>query len=97
VNPTDVVSTGLMVIGAGVLVLASVGSAWPRSAYVRLHYLSMAGVLGAPVVLLGVLLRDPRDWFKLLVIIVLLAGTSPAAAAATARAVTRLGEPESGS
>jgi cob(I)alamin adenosyltransferase len=44
-----------------------------------------------------VLLRDPGDWFKLLVIIVLLAGTSPAAAAATARAVTRRGEPESGS
>jgi len=42
--------------------------------------------------------RDPGDWFKLLLIMVLLAGTSPVAAAATARAVARGGEkPETGS
>jgi monovalent cation/proton antiporter MnhG/PhaG subunit len=96
VSPTDAVSTGLMALGAGVLVLGSIGSAWPRNAYVRLHYLSMSGVLGAPVVLLGAVVRDPGDWFKLLVISVLLAGTSPVAAVATARAVTRRGG-ESGS
>jgi multisubunit Na+/H+ antiporter MnhG subunit len=50
------------------------------------------------VVLLGAVVRDPGDWFKLLLILVLLAGTSPVAAAATARAVTRAGEePETGS
>jgi multisubunit Na+/H+ antiporter MnhG subunit len=55
-------------------------------------------VLGAPLVLLGVLVRNPGDWFKLLLILVLLAGTSPVAAAATARAVMRRGEaPETGS
>lgn len=97
-SPADVVSTGLMAVGAGVLVLASVGSAWPRNTFVRLHYLSLSGVLGAPVVLLGAVVRDPGDWFKLLLILVLLAGTSPVAAAATARAVTRAGEePETGS
>jgi multisubunit Na+/H+ antiporter MnhG subunit len=92
VSPTDAVSTGLITIGAGVLVLASVGSAWPRNTFVRLHYLSLSGVLGAPVVLIGVLVRDPGDWFKLLLIMVLLAGTSPVAASATARAVARGGE-----
>jgi multisubunit Na+/H+ antiporter MnhG subunit len=98
VSPTDAVSTGLISIGAGVLVLASVGSAWPRNTFVRLHYLSLSGVLGAPVVLIGVVVRDPGDWFKLLLIMVLLAGTSPVAAAATARAVARGGEkPETGS
>jgi multicomponent Na+:H+ antiporter subunit G len=98
VSVTEAVSTALMGLGAVVLVLASVGSAWPRSALVRLHYLSLSGVLGAPLVLLGVLVRDPADWFKLLLIVVLLAATSPVAAAATARAVTRRGEePETGS
>jgi multisubunit Na+/H+ antiporter MnhG subunit len=92
VSPADVVSTALMSLGALVLVLGSVGAAWPRSALVRLHYLSLSGVLGAPLVLLGVLVRDPGDWFKLLLILVLLAGTSPVATAATARAVTRRGE-----
>ena len=43
-----------------------------------------------PLVLLGIVVRDPADWFKLLVILVLLAGTSPAASAATARALTRV-------
>jgi monovalent cation/proton antiporter MnhG/PhaG subunit len=98
VSLADVVSTALMALGGLVLVLASVGSAWSRSALVRLHYLSLSGVLGAPLVLLGVLVRDPADWFKLLLILLLLAATSPVAAAATARAVTRRGgEPETGS
>jgi monovalent cation/proton antiporter MnhG/PhaG subunit len=98
VSPTNVLATGLMGVGTLVLVLASVGVAWPRSAWVRLHYLGLSGVLGAPLVLLGVVVRNPGDWFKLLLILVLLAGTSPVAAAATARAVMRRGEaPETGS
>jgi multicomponent Na+:H+ antiporter subunit G len=92
VSPTDAVSTVLMALGALVLVLASIGAAWPRSAFVRLHYLSLSGVAGAPLLLLGVLVRDPADWFKLLLILGLLAATSPVAAAATARAVSRRGE-----
>lgn len=91
-SATDVLSTAVMSLGAAMLVLASVGSAWPRSAFVRLHYLSLSGVLGAPLVLLGVLVRYPGNWFKLLLILLLLAATSPVAAAATARAVARLGE-----
>jgi multisubunit Na+/H+ antiporter MnhG subunit len=98
VNPSDALSTGLMSLGALVLVLASVGAAVPRSAFVRLHYLSLSAMLGAPLVVLGVLVRDHADWFKLLLIVSLLAGTSPVAGAATARAVTRRGEgPETGS
>jgi multicomponent Na+:H+ antiporter subunit G len=92
VSLVDAGSTALIALGALVLVLAAVGSAWPPSALVRLHYLSLSGVLGAPLVLLGVLVRDPADWFKLLLILVLLAATSPVAAAATARAVSRRGE-----
>jgi multisubunit Na+/H+ antiporter MnhG subunit len=98
VSPANVLSTGLMTLGSLVLVLASVGAAWPRSALVRLHYLSLSGVLGAPLLLLGILVRDPADWFKLLLILVLLAGTSPVAAAATARPLARRAEaPEPGS
>ena len=88
-SPTDVVSTALMALGTLVLVLASVGSALPPAPFVRLHYLSLATLLGAPLVMLGVLVRDPADWFKLVLIVVLLVGTSPVATSATARAVTR--------
>jgi len=56
---------------------------------VRLHYLGLATMVGAPLVVLGILVLDPADWFKLLVILVLVTGTSPAASAATARALTR--------
>jgi multisubunit Na+/H+ antiporter MnhG subunit len=92
VSPAEVLSTGLLSLGALVLVLASVGAAVPRSAFVRLHYLSLSAVLGAPLVVLGVLVRDPGDWFKLLLIVALLVGTSPVAGAATARAIARRGE-----
>jgi len=80
-----------MVIGTAVLVVASVGASLPRSALVRLHYLSMASMAGAPLVLLGVLVRDPADWFKLVVVTVLLVASSPMASAATARAISRGG------
>jgi hypothetical protein len=43
------------------------------------------------VLILGVLLHDPADWFKLLLIASLLAGTSPVTGAATARALARRG------
>jgi multisubunit Na+/H+ antiporter MnhG subunit len=92
VNLADAVSTVLMAIGTVVLVVASVGASLPRSALVRLHYLGMASMAGAPLVLLGVLVRDPADWFKLLVVTVLLVASSPMASAATARAISR-GEP----
>jgi monovalent cation/proton antiporter MnhG/PhaG subunit len=97
-SPAHLLSTALMSLGAMVLVLASVGAAAPRSAFVRLHYASLSAMLGAPLVLLGVIVRDPGDWFKLLLIVALLAGTSPVAGAATARAITRRGAgPETGS
>jgi multisubunit Na+/H+ antiporter MnhG subunit len=90
VNVADVASGVLVAVGTLVLVLAGIGSALPRSPFVRLHYVSLATMFGAPLVLLGIVVRDPADWFKLLVILVLLAGTSPAASAATARALTRV-------
>jgi multisubunit Na+/H+ antiporter MnhG subunit len=86
---SDAISTALLALGALALVLAGVGSALPRSPFVRLHYLNLATTVGAPVVVLGALVRDPADWFKLLVIVVLLLATSPAASAATARALVR--------
>jgi multisubunit Na+/H+ antiporter MnhG subunit len=89
VSVGDVLAAVLIVAGTVGLVLAGIGSTLPRSPYVRLHYLNLATMVGAPLALLGVLVHDPADWFRVLVIIVLLAGTSPAASAATARAVTR--------
>ena len=89
----DVVSVVLMAVGVAVLVVASVGACLPRSAVVRLHYLSLGAMAGAPVLLLGVLVRDPADWFKLALIGVLLVASSPMATAATARAISRGGPP----
>ena len=85
----DVASWVLLGSGTLALVLAGVGVALPRNAFVRLHYLNLATMVGAPLLVLGLVLRDPADWFKLLVILVLIVATSPAATAATARALTR--------
>jgi multisubunit Na+/H+ antiporter MnhG subunit len=85
----DAVSWVLLVAGTLALVLAGIGAGLPRNAYVRLHYLNLATMVGAPLLVLGVVVRDPADWFKLVLILVLLVGTSPAATAATARALTR--------
>jgi multisubunit Na+/H+ antiporter MnhG subunit len=89
VTPADVVSWVLLGSGTVALVLAGIGAALPRDAFVRLHYVNLATMVGAPLVVLGVLVRDPTDWFKLVLVVALLAGTSPAASAATARALTR--------
>jgi multisubunit Na+/H+ antiporter MnhG subunit len=91
VSAGHIVSGLLLGAGSLALVLAAIGAALSRSPLVRLHYLNLATTVGAPLVLLGVMVRDPADWFKLLVILVLLAGTSPAATAATARALSRSG------
>jgi multisubunit Na+/H+ antiporter MnhG subunit len=93
VSVQDAVSAALMVLGAAVLVVASVGASLPRSALVRLHYLGVGAMAGAPLVLLGVLVHDPADWFKLGLITVLLVASSPMASAATARAISRGGPP----
>ncbi|HET8665361.1 MAG TPA: monovalent cation/H(+) antiporter subunit G [Nocardioides sp.] len=85
----DVVSWALLAAGSLALVLAGVGTALPRNALVRLHYLNLATMVGTPLLLLGLLVRDPGDWIKLVAILVLLVGTSPAAGAATARALSR--------
>jgi multisubunit Na+/H+ antiporter MnhG subunit len=97
VSPGDAVSTGLLVLGSLVLVLASVGASLPRSPFVRLHYLSLSALVGAPLVVLGALVRDPGDWFKLGFVVLLLAGTSPVATAATARALERAEQEPEGS
>jgi multisubunit Na+/H+ antiporter MnhG subunit len=89
VSVGDVASGVLLGIGSLALVLAGIGSALPRSPFVRLHYLNLATMFGVPLVVLGIVVRDPGDWFKLLVILVILVATSPAASAATARALTR--------
>jgi multisubunit Na+/H+ antiporter MnhG subunit len=93
VSISDAVSTVLVCLGTAVLVVAAVGACLPREPLVRLHYLSLAAMAGAPLVLLGVLVRDPADWFKLLLITGLLVASSPMASAATARAISRGGPP----
>lgn len=90
----DIASTVLLAAGTFALVLSAIGSVLPRSPFVRLHYLNLATMLGAPLAVLGIVVRDPGDSFKLLVILVLVAGTSPAASAATARVLTRSGAGE---
>lgn len=85
----DVASWALLGAGTVSLVVAGVGAALPRRALVRLHYLNLATTVATPLLLLGLVIRDPGDWFKLVTILVLLVGTSPAASAATARAISR--------
>jgi monovalent cation/proton antiporter MnhG/PhaG subunit len=97
VSPAHAVSTAFLVLGSLVLVLASVGAALPRNPFVRLHYLSLSALVGAPLVVLGVLVRDPGDWFKLVLVVVLIAATSPVAGAATARALERREQEPEGS
>jgi multisubunit Na+/H+ antiporter MnhG subunit len=86
---SDVVSLVLICLGSLVLVVGAVGAAVPRSPLVRLHYVSLSAMLGAPLVLGGAVVRDPADAFKLLLIGALLLWSSPAAGAATARALRR--------
>lgn len=88
-TPSELAGDVLVVAGGVLLALAAVGSALPRDGLVRLHYVSLAAVVAAPLVLVGVVLRDPTDWFKLLLIAALVAVTSPVAGAATGRALVR--------
>jgi multisubunit Na+/H+ antiporter MnhG subunit len=97
VTPPEIVATVLMVVGTCVLVVASVGASLPRSPLVRLHYLSLAAMAGAPLVLLGVLVYAPVHWFKVLLITGLLVGTSPVATSASARVIDRGGGARAGS
>jgi multisubunit Na+/H+ antiporter MnhG subunit len=85
----DVATWVLLASGTLAMVLGGVGVALPRNSFVRLHYLNLATMVGAPLLVLGLVVRDPADWFKLLVILLLIVATSPAASAATARALTR--------
>jgi multisubunit Na+/H+ antiporter MnhG subunit len=87
----DAISLALLGIGTLVMVVAALGACLPPRPLVRLHYLSLAAMVGAPLVLLGVLVHDPADWFKLLLITVLLVASSPMASAATARGISRGG------
>jgi multisubunit Na+/H+ antiporter MnhG subunit len=97
VNPADATATTLLAVGTIVLVLAGVGAAVPRSPLVRLHYLGLTTMVGAPLVVLGLLVHEPGDWFKLVVITLLLMATSPAATAATARVLSRADAGDRGS
>jgi len=87
VTATQAVSLALLALGTLVLVLAAVGATAPPSPLVRLHYVGLATMLGAPLVIAGSLVRDPQDWFKLVLISALLMVSSPVATAATARAL----------
>jgi multisubunit Na+/H+ antiporter MnhG subunit len=91
VSPLDLVAAFLMALGTTVLVVAALGAALPRDPFVRLHYLSLGAMAGAPLVLVGVLVHDPADWFKLVVITLLLVAASPVGSAASARAIAREG------
>ncbi|MBO0845722.1 MAG: monovalent cation/H(+) antiporter subunit G [Nocardioides sp.] len=94
-SPQEAASAALIGLGTLVLVVASLGVALPRDLFVRLHYLSLAAMAGAPLVLLGVLVHDPADWFKLVLIAMLLVASSPVGSAASARAIAR-SSPRSG-
>ena len=90
-SPPEVAAAALMFLGTAMLVVAALGACLPRRALVRLHYLSLGAMAGAPLVLLGALVRDPADWLKIVLIAVLLVASSPMGAAATARGISRGG------
>jgi hypothetical protein len=49
VNLADAAATALLAVGSVVLVIAGVGAALPRNAFVRLHYLGLTTMVGAPL------------------------------------------------
>lgn len=90
-SPRALATDVLLAAGGLVLVLASVGLVVRRDVRDRIHYVSLAAVVGAPLVVLGLALSAAswRSGVKLVIIGMLLAGTGPAVSAATGRAVER--------
>lgn len=78
----------LLAVGGLLLVVAATGAAVLSGTLDRLHYVGLAATAGAPLVVLGLIVRAD-DWasgLKLALVGVLLVGTGPATAAVTARA-----------
>ena len=86
---TGLIGDALVWLGVATLVLASIGAALPGRTLVRLHYLGLAGMLGVPVLLVGVIVKDPSDAIKLVLIGLLVVATAPIGSAANARATQR--------
>lgn len=74
--------------GVGVVGFSAIGALIVREFADRLHFLSPAAVLGAPLVIIGVAIDSTpgRTMAKLIFIAVLLAASGPVTAVATARA-----------
>ena len=89
-------SAVLVSAGALVLVAAAVGSSLTRGPFVRLHYAGLAAMVGAPLLLAGLLVQAPAEGFRLLLIGALVAGTAPVSSSTLARALRRTGHEPGG-
>lgn len=84
----DALSWGLMLGGAGFVLIGTLGLLRLPDVFTRLHGAGMTDTMGAGLLVLGMLLQAP-DWLvavKLILIVVFLAFTSPMTSHALARA-----------
>lgn len=96
VNVTEVVAAVLLGIGVLVVLLASVGLLAGGSLFDRLHYLTVASTVGAPVIVTALALEQPnpgRSTVKLVAIGALLFLSGPVVTMATGQAAMALGVP----
>lgn len=85
----DVVVGVALWAGVAMLLVGCLGTVLHRRPWDRLHYVSLTGVVGVPLVVLALALREPSSALKLLLVAVLVAGTGPVVGTAAGRAVDR--------
>jgi multisubunit Na+/H+ antiporter MnhG subunit len=86
---------GLIWAGAAVCAFAAVRLLLTRDRFLRLHFVSLASVLAAPLVIAGLAFADWSSWHdvaKLVIIGALLFVTGPATVIATGRATKRVSD-----
>jgi monovalent cation/proton antiporter MnhG/PhaG subunit len=88
VSASELIGAILLVLGCVCIVFACLGTALMRDTYDRLHFVAVAAMVGAPLVVVSLAL-DAGSWrsaLKLLLIGLLLAAGGPVTSAVTARA-----------
>lgn len=89
----DILSWPLIVAGAAIILIGSLGLVRLPDAYTRMHAAGMTDTLGAALLVLGMLLQAP-DWLvavKLVMIALFLGIASPTTSHALARAAIASG------
>jgi monovalent cation/proton antiporter MnhG/PhaG subunit len=91
VSARGLAADGLVVAGAVILLLSAVGQVLRRDVRDRIHYASLAAIVGAPLVALGLaLVSTPwRSGVKIVLIGAVVVVSGPIVSSVTARAIER--------